>query len=94
MAFVFGFTGIARCCLGLWQFLTARANGRASVELERERNRGTAEAIKLLPPGAELLENEPTGRLRVIRMPQSHIVPMPTSRWTDTGSGSAGEITK
>jgi len=64
MTFGFGLESIAKCCSGLWQFLTARVNGRTAVELERERNRGTAEVIKVLPPGAELLENEPNGRLR------------------------------
>jgi hypothetical protein len=47
-------------------------NGRTTVELEKERDLGTMEAIKALPPGAELLENEPGRRLRVIR---AHIPP-------------------
>lgn len=64
-----GITGIARCCGGLWRYLVVRVNGRTAIELERERNRATAVAIGLLPPGAELLESEPGGRLRVIRMP-------------------------
>jgi len=65
----FRFQTIVGFCSGMWSYLTARANGRTAVELERQRNLGTAEAIKALPPGAELVENEPNGRLRVIRMP-------------------------
>ena len=64
-------SGIARCCGGLWEFLTARARGRSQVDLERERNRGTAQAIQLLPPGAELVEGTPAGWRRVIRMPDT-----------------------
>jgi hypothetical protein len=66
-----GFTSVARFCSGLWGYLTARAHGHTAVALERERNHATAEAIKALPPGAELVEHEPSGRLRVIRMPQT-----------------------
>jgi hypothetical protein len=62
-----GITGIARCWEGLWRFLTVRAKGRTAVELERERNRATAEVIRLLPRDCEVLEYEPNGRLRVIR---------------------------
>ena len=67
---VWGITGIAeiaRCCGGLWRFLIVRAMGRTAVELERERNRATAEVIRLLPPDCELLEYELGGRCRVIR---------------------------
>lgn len=64
-----GFKSIARFCSGLWDYLTARVQGRTAVELERERNHGTTEMIKALPPGAELLENEPNGRSRMIRTP-------------------------
>lgn len=62
-----GITRIARCCGGLWRLLIVWANGRTAVELERERNRATAEVIRLLPRDCELLEYEPDGRLRVIR---------------------------
>ena len=62
-----GLAGITRCSGGLWRFLIARAKGRTAVELERERNRATAEVIQLLPSDCELLEYEPEGRLRVIR---------------------------
>jgi hypothetical protein len=62
-----GITRIAQCCDGLWRFLIARAMARTAVELERERNRATAEVIRLLPIDCELLEYEPDGRLRVIR---------------------------
>jgi hypothetical protein len=63
-----GIIGITRWrCGGLWGFLTTRAKGRTAIELERERNRATAEAIRLLPGGCELLEYERDGRLRVIR---------------------------
>jgi hypothetical protein len=61
--------GITRRCSGLWRFLIVRAQGRVAVELERERNRATAEVIQLLPDNCELLEYEPRGRLRVIRKP-------------------------
>lgn len=64
-------SGIARGCSGLWAFLTARTRGRARVDLERERNRGTAQAIRLLPPGAELVEGDPSGWRRAIRMPDT-----------------------
>lgn len=84
IGFGFGFKSIAGFCSGMWSYLSTRANGRTAVELERERNLGTAEAIRALPPGAELLENEPDGRLRVIRMPgaQQHppIVELPQTQ--------------
>jgi hypothetical protein len=57
----------ARRCGGLWQYLIARAKGKTSLELERERNRATVEALRQLPPGYEILEYEREGRLRVIR---------------------------
>jgi hypothetical protein len=59
--------GMTRRCSGLWRFLIAREEGRAAVELERERNRATAEALRLVSGGCELLEFERDGRLRVIR---------------------------
>ena len=62
-----GISGITRWCGGLWRYLSIRAQGRTAVELERERNRATAEVIHLLPEGYELLECEREGRLRVIR---------------------------
>ena len=62
-----GTAAIARRRGGLWRYLTARAKGRTAVELERERNRATIEALRQLPPGCELLEYEREGRLRVIR---------------------------
>jgi hypothetical protein len=68
---------IARSCGGLWSFLTARACGRARVDLERERNRGTEQVIRLLPPGAELVEGDAHGWRRAIRMPD--IRPAPTA---------------
>jgi hypothetical protein len=64
---IVGFTGMTRCCSGLWRFLIVRASGRTAVELERERNRATAEVIRSLPRDCELLEYEREGRLRVIR---------------------------
>jgi hypothetical protein len=70
MIFWPGISGITRCWGGFWRYMTVRVSGRTAVELERERNRATAAAIQLLPPGAELLEDEPGGRLRVIRMPE------------------------
>lgn len=59
--------GIARCGGGLWRYLIARTESRAAIELERERNRATAEALQMLPGDCELLEYEREGRLRVIR---------------------------
>jgi hypothetical protein len=67
MAVWWSIPGIARCCGGLWRLLIVRARGRTAIELERERNRATAEVIRLLPSDCELLEYEPEGRLRVIR---------------------------
>jgi hypothetical protein len=58
---------IRRRCDGMWRFLIVRAKGRTAVALECERNRATAEVIRLLPGDCELLEYEPKGRLRVIR---------------------------
>jgi hypothetical protein len=66
-----GLAGVTRRCGGLWRFLIVRAKGRTAVELERERNRATAEVIGLLAGGDELLEYEPGGRLRVIRRSES-----------------------
>jgi hypothetical protein len=65
---ILGITGTTRCCNGLWTFLIIKARGRTAIELEHERNVATAKAIELLPRGSELLEYEPDGRLRVIRM--------------------------
>jgi len=59
--------GVTRRCGGLWRFLIAREEGRTAIELERERNRATAEALRLVSGGCELLEFERDGRLRVIR---------------------------
>ena len=64
-------SGIARGCGGLWAFLTTRARGRARVDLEHERNQGTAQAIQLLPPGSELAEGDSLGWRRVIRIPDT-----------------------
>jgi hypothetical protein len=61
--------GVTRRCGGLWRFLVAREEGRTAIELERERNRATAEALRLVAEGCELLEFEREGRLRVIRRP-------------------------
>lgn len=72
---ILGLKSIARFCSGMWGYLTARVNGRTAVLLEQERNHGTVEAIRALPPGAELFENEPNGRTRMIRMPHP---PAPT----------------
>jgi hypothetical protein len=58
---------VTRRCGGLWRFLIAREEGRTAIELERERNRATAEALRLVAEGCELLEFEREGRLRVIR---------------------------
>jgi hypothetical protein len=62
-----GISGIARRYGGMWRYLIVRAESRKAVELERERNRATVEALQLLPDGCELLEYEREGRLRVIR---------------------------
>jgi len=75
MAFWHGIIGVTRCCGGLRRFLIARARGRTAIELERERNRATATVIRLLPPDSELLEYEPEGRLRIIRMSGSAATP-------------------
>lgn len=64
---IVGLAGVTRRCSGLWRFLVVRTKGRVAVELEQERNRATAEVIRLLPENCELLEYEPAGRLRVIR---------------------------
>ena len=69
--------GISRRWSGLWRFLIVRTQGRTAVELERERNRATAEVMQLLPDNCELLEYEPRGRFRVIRKLRS-AVPAPT----------------
>ena len=60
---IIALAGITRRCSGLWRFLVVRAQGRVAVELERERNRATAEVIQLLPENCEMLEYEPMGRL-------------------------------
>jgi hypothetical protein len=85
-----GLAGITRCCGGLWRFLIVRAKGRTAVELERERNRATAEVIRLLPGGCELLEYEPKGRLRVIRRSGSAI--MASTMTGETLPGPSGEL--
>jgi hypothetical protein len=61
--------GIARSDGGLWQYLTERTRGRTAIRLEQERNQATTAVIRALPPGGELLEYEPQGRLRIIRRP-------------------------
>ena len=70
-----GIAGMTRRCGGLWRFLIAREEGRTAIELERERNRATAEALRLVSGGCELVEFEPDGRLRVIRRPGQPIAP-------------------
>jgi hypothetical protein len=64
---IVGLAGVTRLWGGPWRFLILWVEGRRAVELERERNRATAEMIRLLPRNCELLEYEPKGRLRVIR---------------------------
>jgi hypothetical protein len=71
-----GLKSVARFCSGMWGYLTERVKGRTAVQLEQERNQATAEAIRLLPPGAELFENEPNGRTRIIRMPHHTANPL------------------
>jgi hypothetical protein len=61
--------GVTRNCAGLWQYLAERVRGRTAVRLEQERNQATAAVLGVLPPGGELLEYEPQGRLRIIRLP-------------------------
>ena len=88
--FLVGITGMSRHCAGLWRFLVVRARGRTAVELERERNRATAEVIRLLPSDCELLEYEPKGRLRVIRR-YGTVTPPPASL-RELRTGSNGEL--
>jgi hypothetical protein len=96
-----GLRAASRCWSGMWTFLTARTHCRSALELERERqrgmtrlererNHGTAQAIALLPPGAELLETDLTGRLRIIRIPQPGAVTAPLAE--RPGQGTAGEL--
>lgn len=66
-----GLKSVARFCSGMWSHLTERVKARTTVLLEQERNRGTANVIRLLPPGAELFETEANGRTRIIRMPHT-----------------------
>ena len=85
-----GITGITRCFGGFWRFLIVRAKGRTAIDLERERNRATAEALRLLPGDCELLEYEPDGRLRVIRR-SGLAAPVPAVIG-ETFSMSSGEL--
>jgi len=65
---------------GLWYFLAKRAAGESRVKLERERNKGTQEALKALPPGSTLREGGP-GWSREIRVPDARppvTAPAPT----------------
>lgn len=78
MWFKCGWAALGRGVDGIWGYLTSRTNARKAIELEKERNRGTESAIKALPLGARLLENEPDGRLRVITMPSQVPPPRPT----------------
>ncbi|TDD34290.1 hypothetical protein E1287_16870 [Actinomadura sp. KC06] len=62
-------SALRRRCGGFWGYMAARAHGKALVELERERNRGTVMVLQALPGGAELSEGHPSGYRRVITMP-------------------------
>ncbi|MFI6573999.1 hypothetical protein [Nocardia fluminea] len=55
---------------GLWAHLNVRVQSKTALEIERERNRATAEDIRVLPHGAKLIETEVGGRTRVIVMPE------------------------
>jgi hypothetical protein len=66
----FGMRAFVRRCAGGWHCLVEYLRGRTQVQLEQARNQGTAQAIMLLPPGAELWETGPDGRTRIIRAPQ------------------------
>ncbi|MGF0320907.1 hypothetical protein [Nocardia fluminea] len=55
---------------GLWSHLNVRVQSKTALEIERERNRATAEDIRVLPHGAKLFETEVGGRTRVIVMPE------------------------
>jgi hypothetical protein len=70
MDLIFGMRAFVHTCGGVWQCLVEHLRGRTQVRLEQARNQATAQAITLLPPGAELWETEPDGRTRIIRAPQ------------------------
>ena len=72
---------------GLWGHLNVRLQSKAALEIERERNRATAEDIRVLPHGAKLFETEVGGRTRVIVMPEP--VAGPTYA---TGTGDAATV--
>lgn len=66
---------------GLWEYLmkreerrqaveTCRENRLRDVELENARNAGTREIVEALAQGGEVLEIEPDGRSRWVRMPE------------------------
>jgi hypothetical protein len=82
--FVFGMRlGARDNCGGLWRFLTARAQAKASLQRQLAQDGATAAALHLLPHGASLLEIEADGRLRLIRMP-----PLSGSELTETKAAS------
>lgn len=54
--------------MGLWDFLSRYAEGKVRLGLEQARNRGTHEAIRLLPHGGVLREGG-QGWVREVWMP-------------------------
>lgn len=54
---------------GLFGVAKAWVIGRAEVRIERERRETLATVLDRLPPGAEMIERDSAGRLRIIRTP-------------------------
>lgn len=76
---------------GLWSHLNVRVQSKTALEIERERNRATAEDIRVLPHGAKLFETEVGGRTRVIVMPEPVVGPVYA---TATGTVDAATVTE
>jgi hypothetical protein len=54
---------------GLFDVAKSWVVGRAEVRIERERRETLATVLDRLPPGAEMVDRDSAGRLRIIRTP-------------------------
>lgn len=77
---------LAARCRGFWAYLikreerrqaieTHRENRLRDIELEHARNAGTTSIIEALSNGGEVIEIEPGGHSRVVRMPERPLPP-------------------
>ena len=56
---------------GIWGLLRLIVRGRNAVALERERRATTIATLEHLPPGAQIIEHDDSGRSQMICLPDT-----------------------